>query len=144
MLIEGSLGVGVVVLIAPVERDDESETPVLMARTIEALGIGRHVRCLVVSLFLSLDWDRVSLVLGCGHMEVLGRVIAQSKETVSEEAEGAHGRDVFGIKSADDGVKGLGTHHIDPDVEGEDAAEGHSQDGSEHILWDSSRGTVDR
>lgn len=81
------------------------------------------------------------LGLGSGSADMARRVIGQSQETVHEEVEGAHGGDMIGIEAADEGVEGLGAHGIDPDVDGDDAAQDRGQQGAEHIFRGFGRST---
>jgi len=82
--------------------------------------------------------DVLVLILGLGlgsrFAPMLGRLVHQPEEPVGKEAEGADTGDIVGAKAADDGVEGLGAHHIYPDIEGRDVAEDHRQEGREHVL----------
>jgi len=54
------------------------------------------------------------------------------QQAVLEVIEGAYARDVFGMKAADERVEGVVVHHLDPDVEADDATLHHSQTRAEH------------
>jgi hypothetical protein len=57
------------------------------------------------------------------------------QQAVLEVVEGAYARDIFGMEAADENVEGLVAHHLDPHGEAGDAAQRHSQTGTEHADW---------